>query len=98
MEQKGLIAKMPHPTDRRKEVYELTEKGLDLIPVILEMSGWAARYDPQTTAPMAFVQAVYADREGMFALARSTVAEGGSLFAGPNSMVRKMAARRILDI
>jgi DNA-binding HxlR family transcriptional regulator len=36
MEQQGILMKLPHPTDVRKERYVLTEKGLDLIPVILD--------------------------------------------------------------
>lgn len=96
MERKGIIVKKPHPSDKRREYYGLTGKGLDLIPVLLEMSGWAAHYDPHTAAPRQFVESVYADREGMFALIRETVAEGGSIFAGPNSVVRKMASGSIL--
>ncbi|HKX72691.1 MAG TPA: helix-turn-helix domain-containing protein [Candidatus Saccharimonadales bacterium] len=93
MEQKGILLKTQHPTDRRKEIYTLTEKGLDLIPVILEMSGWATHYDPHTGAPKQFVAAVYANRDAMFALVRETVQAGGSIFVGPNSVVRKMAAQ-----
>lgn len=93
LEQNGILDKRPHPTDRRKEVYSLTEKGLDLIPVLLEMSGWSARHDPNTTAPQEFVARVYADREGMFRLIRETVQAGGSVFAGPDSVVNKLAAK-----
>ncbi|MGH8809092.1 MAG: winged helix-turn-helix transcriptional regulator [Noviherbaspirillum sp.] len=89
MEQKGILAKGPHETDRRKEVYTLTERGLALIPILLEMSGWSAQYDPQTTAPQQFVAAVYADREKMFSLVQDTVRRGGSLFGGPKRLVER---------
>src|SRR6185503_5849204 len=46
LEQKGILLKKPHDTDKRKEVYLLTEKGLDLIPILLEMAGWSAQHDP----------------------------------------------------
>jgi DNA-binding HxlR family transcriptional regulator len=87
LEQKGILSKGPHETDRRKEVYTLTEKGLALIPILLEMSGWSAQYDPETTAPKQFVAAVYADREKMFSLVKDTVRRGGSLFGGKNRLV-----------
>ena len=41
LEQKGILVKKPHDADRRKEEYVLTNKGLDLIPILLEMAGWA---------------------------------------------------------
>lgn len=82
LEQKGILSKGAHETDKRKEVYSLTEKGLGLIPILLEMSGWSSEHDPQTTAPKQFVAAVYADREKMFKLVQDTVRQGGSLFGG----------------
>jgi DNA-binding HxlR family transcriptional regulator len=82
LEQKGILSKEPHETDKRKEVYALTEKGLGLIPILLEMSGWSSQHDSKTTAPKQFVAAVYADREKMFKLVQDTVRRGGSLFGG----------------
>ena len=87
----GILDKKPDPNDRRKAIYALTDKGLDLIPMILEMSGWASRHDPQTSAPKDFVEYIYANREKMFKMIRETVRNGGSLFAGENSVVRKLA-------
>jgi len=89
LEQKGILSREPHPGDRRKEMYTLTEKGLALIPILLEMSGWSAQYDPQTTAPQQFVAAVYADREKMFRLVQDTVRRGGSLFGGEKKLVER---------
>ncbi|PUA36603.1 transcriptional regulator [Paenibacillus elgii] len=90
LEQKGLLVKKPHDTDKRKEVYLLTEKGLDLIPVLLELANWGAQYDPETDAPQSWIAAVYADRESMISLIRDTVQTGGSIFSGPNSVVSKL--------
>jgi hypothetical protein len=44
--QTGILEKKPHATDKRKEVYALTEKGLDLIPILLELANWSAQHDP----------------------------------------------------
>ncbi len=46
LEQNGLLIKGPHATDRRKEVYSLTEKGRDLLPVLQELRRWSDRYAP----------------------------------------------------
>jgi DNA-binding HxlR family transcriptional regulator len=90
LEQKGILVKKPSAVDKRKEVYSLTEKGLDLIPVLLEMAGWSAQHDPQTSAPQAWIALVKADKEKMISLIRETVRSGGSIFAGPDSVISKL--------
>ena len=91
LEQRGIISKQPHPTDKRKEVYTLTARGLDIIPILLEISGWSSHYDPQTIAPKDFVELVYANRDKMFALIRETVQQGGAIFTGKNSVVARLS-------
>ncbi|MES2102611.1 MAG: helix-turn-helix domain-containing protein [Pseudomonadota bacterium] len=89
LEQRGVLSKGPHETDKRKDVYSLTEKGLGLIPILLEMSGWSAQYDAETTAPQQFVASVYADRDKMFRLVQDTVRSGGSLFGAERPLVKR---------
>jgi DNA-binding HxlR family transcriptional regulator len=89
LEEKGVLSRGPHESDGRKEVFTLTEKGLDLIPILLEMSGWSAQHDPATTAPLAFVAAVYRDRDGMFRKIQDLVRNGGSLFGGNTPLVKR---------
>ncbi|XDD49389.1 winged helix-turn-helix transcriptional regulator [Leptospira sp. WS92.C1] len=48
--EKNLIKKS-YDLDRRKDTYELTEKGLDLIPILLELAQWGAQNDRKTKAP-----------------------------------------------
>ena len=91
LEDKGILVKKPHETDRRKEIYELTEKGLDLIPVLLELANWGAHHDPQTSAPKEWIDLVNAEKEKMTQLIRTTVKSGGSVFVGPNSVVSKLS-------
>lgn len=94
LEQKGLLVKKPDETDKRKEVYFLTEKGLDLIPILLEMAGWGAQHDPQTAVPQAWMARVKADKEKMINLIRETVQSGGSVFSGLDSVVSKLAGEK----
>jgi DNA-binding HxlR family transcriptional regulator len=42
LENEGLISKSPHATDKRKDVYSVTESGIALIPILLEMIAWSA--------------------------------------------------------
>ena len=48
LEQQGVLARAPSPDDGRKDLYTLTEKGLDLIPVILNIVLWSAKHDSKS--------------------------------------------------
>lgn len=91
LEAEGILVKSPHPIDGRKELYTLTGKGLDLIPMLLEMAAWSARHDPHTSAPLDFVARVSADKDNMFRLIRETVARGGAVFVGEDSVLAQLA-------
>lgn len=45
-----ILVKTEDPQDGRKASYTLTEKGLDLIPLLFEMVLWSAKYDPHSEA------------------------------------------------
>lgn len=40
----GIIDKKDHPENRLKILYHLTEKGIDLVPVIVEINLWGDKY------------------------------------------------------
>ena len=44
LEQVGILKKTPDKNDRRKDRYKLTQKGIDLYPMILEMILWSVKY------------------------------------------------------
>jgi DNA-binding HxlR family transcriptional regulator len=90
LEQQGILEKQPHDADKRKERYVLTEKGLDLIPVLVEMGNWSGAYDPQTAAPPDWIALVNADKPGMIRHIRETVRCGGSVFVGPESVLSQV--------
>lgn len=87
LEEQGILVKKPSEQDKRREEYVLTEKGLDLIPVLVEMANWSAEYDPETGAPAAWIALMKADREKMIRLIRETVQSGSSVFVGEKSLV-----------
>lgn len=41
LQQYHILEKLPHPTHGKKFVYRLTDRGLGLLPVLLEMVLWA---------------------------------------------------------
>jgi len=44
LEQAGLIAKARDPANHRKYIYSLTDKGLDLAPLFVEIVLWSGKY------------------------------------------------------
>src|SRR3989442_1074574 len=80
LEQAGILVKQPSPSDKRKEEYVLTEKGLDLIPVLVELANWSAQHDPQTAAPAAWIALMEAEKEKMIQRIRETLQSGGPRF------------------
>src|SRR5262245_57273933 len=51
--------------------YRLTPKGVDLLPIMLEIIGWSARHDPKTAADRSFVRRLRVDRAGLIAELRA---------------------------
>lgn len=92
LEERGILIKTPHPADKRKDIYSLTEKGLDLIPILLDMANWGAVHDPQTGAPPEWIAMVRQDRERIIGLIRTAVQHGGSIFVGEKSVFAQLLA------
>jgi len=61
----GIITAEPDPADGRKLIYLLTEKGIDLAPVLTEMVLWAAEHEE--TENQALVQLMRKDRKEFLA-------------------------------
>lgn len=69
----GLVTRSPDPHHGNRVHYRLTDKGLGLMPMLVEMIAWGARHDPQTAASEAFVARVHSDREALLAELRRAV-------------------------
>lgn len=63
LERSGIIFKVQHPNDKRKNLFYLTEKGFDLIPILLEMIIWSKKHNPETNTPDDFLLAATNHRE-----------------------------------
>jgi DNA-binding HxlR family transcriptional regulator len=51
--------------ERRGTEYRLTPKGIDLLPILLDIIAWSARYDAKTAADRRFVRRLRQDRAGL---------------------------------
>ena len=69
LEAAGIITAEKQATDARRVNYRLTEKGIDLAPVMLEILLWGARHE-QTAAPRAFIAHASQHREELLAEVR----------------------------
>lgn len=65
----GIITAEGEETDRRRVNYRLTEKGIDLAPVLLELLIWAVRHE-ETGVSCALVAEMEKNRKAFLAEAR----------------------------
>lgn len=86
LQDKGLIKKIPHPKDRRKDNYVLTEPGLDVIPILFDMAAWGSAHYSETNAPKDWLDIVQHHREEIIQLTRNTIKQGGSIFSDEGSI------------
>lgn len=69
LEAAGMISAGVEKTDGRKVNYRLTEKGIDLAPVLLELLIWGARHE-ETGAPCAVMDQMEKNRQQVLAETR----------------------------
>jgi len=44
LELNGIVTKLNHPDSKAKVLYQLTQKGIDLLPIMIEIHLWADKY------------------------------------------------------
>ncbi len=69
LEATGIITAEAEETDRRRVNYRLTQKGIDLAPVLLELLIWGARHE-ETGAPCALIVKMEKNRQKVLAEVR----------------------------
>jgi len=54
LEENKMIEKLPHPDSKVKGLYRLTRKGIDLLPIMIEINLWAEKYFsiPESRKPL----------------------------------------------
>jgi DNA-binding HxlR family transcriptional regulator len=79
----NVVKKSPYGADQRKDIYTLTEKGLDSIPVLFELVRWSAKHDPLSAAHQypQFLRQLKANPGKFSKKVRELVRSGGCLFS-----------------
>jgi DNA-binding HxlR family transcriptional regulator len=82
LEEQGVLSKAPNPDDRRKDFYTLTEKGLDLIPIVLDIVLWSAKHDAKSYVRRSkeFVARLSANPGKVSEEVKALVRNGGCIF------------------
>jgi len=62
LETTGIITKEEHPDSKAKIYYKLTEKGIDLLPVLIELILWSDEHLPVSEASIAYGKALKKDK------------------------------------
>jgi len=63
LEENEIITKSDHPDSKAKVLYKLTQKGIDLLPVMIEINLWADKYFTLSTDSKAILKEVKKDKE-----------------------------------
>ena len=92
LEAAGIITAEVELSDGRRVNYRLTEKGIDLAPVLLELLIWGARHE-NTGAPCAVIEEMASNREHVLAEVRRRWRERDSLSFLPSFYAQRSAKR-----
>ncbi len=71
LEASGFVTRSPDPSHSRRGVYTPTDKALDLLPAMLELVRWGAKYDRKSDAPPRVLKGIAKNRDGFVAEVRS---------------------------
>jgi DNA-binding HxlR family transcriptional regulator len=63
LESNGFVTKVVAPDKKSKFVYSLTEKGIALVPIIMEMALWGTKFNPPGMNPE-LLASLQQDKEG----------------------------------
>jgi DNA-binding HxlR family transcriptional regulator len=58
LEDNGIIIKLPFPDNKVKVLYQLSQKGVDLIPAMIEIALWGGKYVSNTAESSPFLKEV----------------------------------------
>lgn len=67
LEDEGVVTRARDPNNRRSFIYTLTDKGLSLTPVLLEIVRWSGDYLRLNEYRQGLVQRINNDRDGLIA-------------------------------
>ncbi|MEL7196153.1 MAG: helix-turn-helix domain-containing protein [Bacteroidota bacterium] len=76
LESAGILVSEIYEKQRSQKVYSLTQKGIDLVPVLVEIMIWSAKYDNELAITPEFQEAMEHDREGLISRIKEKLIAG----------------------
>ncbi|MFH6962021.1 winged helix-turn-helix transcriptional regulator [Flavobacterium plurextorum] len=64
LEENKVIEKLEHPKSKAKVLYKLTRKGIDLLPVLIEMHLWFEKHFPISEEKKAMLEIIKKNKTG----------------------------------
>ncbi|PKQ65234.1 helix-turn-helix domain-containing protein [Labilibaculum manganireducens] len=71
LEENRIITKSDHPDSKAKVLYKLTQKGIDLLPIMIEINLWAEKYFTIPADQKAILKEVKKDKETFIKTAKN---------------------------
>ena len=65
LEEKGIISKSEDTVKKSRIRYSLTQKGIDLLPILLEMIIWGGEKDSLTESPKEFMEQATQNKQAL---------------------------------
>jgi len=66
LEEYGIVKSSKYELNKTMKYYSLTEKGAELIPAIIELWAWGAKFDPETTVAKEDLEQRLSNKEHVF--------------------------------
>ena len=73
LEENEILEKLDHPESKAKFLYKLTQKGIDLLPILVEMYLWADKYFTMPNELKAIIEEGKKDKEGFIKFMSETL-------------------------
>lgn len=64
LEEQGILVRTPHPENKVKILYSLTPKGIELLPMLIELSLWAEKHYQISEEWTLMLREIKKDKEG----------------------------------
>ncbi len=65
LEKSEIVIKSSDQSHKQKVIYRLSQKGIDLLPILVDVIMWSAKYDKISAVDVKFVRSVKRDRDSL---------------------------------
>ncbi len=65
LEKSEIVIKSSDQSHKQKVIYRLSQKGIDLLPILVDVIMWSAKYDKNSAVDVKFVRSVKRDRDSL---------------------------------